>query len=182
MRLWRGCPAGGRFPPGECFPALSFALLPVSSTLQSRQRPRPNPRTLDEYTPRQYWSANFIHPSSILVSQLYMLVEVLTSWRRVKVIWRSFIQPVSMKYRFFQKGQQKGYFRLTKRVQGVSTVSPSSLLNWSAKISVLAALLVFKKACQLPLNKTNLQTQQAKVQGNRNKCWGQVPGEAKTQE
>ena len=27
---------------------------------QSRQRPQPNPRTLDEYTPRQYWSANFI--------------------------------------------------------------------------------------------------------------------------
>ena len=40
--------------------ALGFALLPVSYSLQSRQRPQPNPRTLDEYTPHQYWSANFI--------------------------------------------------------------------------------------------------------------------------
>ena len=54
-----GCPAGGRFPPGECFMALGFALLPVSYSLQSRQ---PDPRTPDEYTPRQYWSANFIKP------------------------------------------------------------------------------------------------------------------------
>ena len=44
----------------ECFLALGFALLPVSYSLQSRQRPQPNPRTLDEYTPHQYWSANFI--------------------------------------------------------------------------------------------------------------------------
>ena len=36
VRIWRGCPAGGRFPPGECFLALGFALPPVS-----------------------YWSANF---------------------------------------------------------------------------------------------------------------------------
>ena len=28
--------------------------------MQSRQRPQPNPRTLDEYTPHQYWSAKFI--------------------------------------------------------------------------------------------------------------------------
>ena len=52
-------PAGGRFPPGECFLALGFALPPVSYSLQSRQRPQPNPRTLGEYTPHQYWSANF---------------------------------------------------------------------------------------------------------------------------
>ena len=64
IRIWRGCPAGGRFPPGECFLVLGFALLPVSS-LQSRQRPQPNPRTLDEYTPHQYWSANFIHSPNI---------------------------------------------------------------------------------------------------------------------
>ena len=29
IRIWRGCPGGGRFPPGECFLALGFALLPV---------------------------------------------------------------------------------------------------------------------------------------------------------
>ena len=52
-----GCPAGGRFPHVECFLALCFALPPVSYSLQSRQRPQPNPRTLDEYTPRQNWSA-----------------------------------------------------------------------------------------------------------------------------
>ena len=61
IRILRGCPAGGRFPPGECFLALGFALLPVSYSLQSRQRPQPDPRTLDEFTPRQYWSANFIN-------------------------------------------------------------------------------------------------------------------------
>ena len=60
IRIWWGCPAGGRFPPGECFLALSFALSHVASSLQSRQRPQPGPRTLDEYTPRQYWLADFI--------------------------------------------------------------------------------------------------------------------------
>ena len=50
----------GWFPPGECFLALGFALLPVSYSFQSRQRHQPDPRTLNEYTPRQYWSANFI--------------------------------------------------------------------------------------------------------------------------
>ena len=38
-----------RFPPGECFLALGFALLPMSYSLQSQQRPQPDPRTLDEY-------------------------------------------------------------------------------------------------------------------------------------
>ena len=33
---------------------------PVSYSLQFRHRPQTNPRTLDEYTSRQYWSANFI--------------------------------------------------------------------------------------------------------------------------
>ena len=71
IRIWQGCPAGGRFPPGECFPALGFALLPLSYVLQSRQHPQPDPRTLDEYTPRQYWSANFIqHPGNALPATL----------------------------------------------------------------------------------------------------------------
>ena len=64
IRIWRGCPAGGRFPPGECFLALGFALSPVASSLQSRQCPQPDPRTLDEYTPRPYWSDNFIYQRS----------------------------------------------------------------------------------------------------------------------
>ena len=60
IRIWRGCPAGGRFPHGECFLALCFALPPVSYSLQSRQRPQTNPRTLDEHTHCQNWSAIYI--------------------------------------------------------------------------------------------------------------------------
>ena len=33
---------------------------PCLTHCSSRQRPQPDPRTLDEYTPRQYWPANFI--------------------------------------------------------------------------------------------------------------------------
>ena len=71
-RIWRGCPAEGRLPHGECFLALSFALQPVFYSLQSRQRPQPNPRTLDEYTPHQYWSAIYI--SSLSLRRLLLLL------------------------------------------------------------------------------------------------------------
>ena len=85
---WWGCPAGGRFPPGEYFLALGFALLPVSYSLQFRQRPQPNPRTLDEYTPHQYWSATFIklfslqsrqHPPPPNVKRTWLYVYTPTS-------------------------------------------------------------------------------------------------------
>ena len=46
--------------PVSVFLALGFALLPMSYPLQFRQRPQPDPMTLDEYTPHQYWSTNFI--------------------------------------------------------------------------------------------------------------------------
>ena len=40
----QGCPAEGRLPHGECYPALSFELQPVSYSLQFRQcSPAPTP-------------------------------------------------------------------------------------------------------------------------------------------
>ena len=68
----------------ECFLALGFALLPVSYSLQSRQRPQPNPRTLDEYTPHQYWSANFIYSlqSATTISTLFWWCR-LQGWRHL---------------------------------------------------------------------------------------------------
>ena len=68
----RGTPyavCGTWLPRGTFFLALGFALQHISCSLQSRQRPQPNPsthlqlpnpRTPDVYTPHQYWSANFI--------------------------------------------------------------------------------------------------------------------------
>ena len=104
IRIWRGCPAGGRFPPGECFPALGFALLPVSYASQSRQRPQPDPRTLDEYTPRQ-WSANFIFffvgtPPSTSHSWIGCFVAgssrslVLVPVKSAPAGWTSFLRPL----------------------------------------------------------------------------------------
>ena len=53
VRIWRGCPAGGRLPHVTYFLALSFALQPVSYSLQSRQRCP----TVPTPTPTQNWSA-----------------------------------------------------------------------------------------------------------------------------
>ena len=50
IRIWWGCPAGGRLPHGKCFLALGFALQTVYYSLQSRQHaptvPAPTPETL----------------------------------------------------------------------------------------------------------------------------------------
>ena len=52
IRICRGCPAGGRLPHGTCFPALGFALQPVSYSMQAVMAtlsycPHPNSSTLD---------------------------------------------------------------------------------------------------------------------------------------
>ena len=43
---------------GMSFLALGFALQPVFCSMHSRQRPHPNPMTLDGNNPRQDGSAN----------------------------------------------------------------------------------------------------------------------------
>ena len=65
---------------GECFLGLGFSQYTpaLCSTHYSSGNALPNPRTLDEYTPHQYWSANFIlyvdyndvFPLGLLVSGL----------------------------------------------------------------------------------------------------------------
>ena len=84
LRIWRGCPAGGRFPPDECFLALGFALplMSMSYSLQSWQHPQPNPRTLDEYTPHQYWSANFVSRLELDKCSILVYCSVVPSKRR----------------------------------------------------------------------------------------------------
>ena len=57
----------GSLPVSVSWPS-GFALLLVSYSLQSRQRPQPDLRTLDEYTPRQYWSANFIYDHQFIIT------------------------------------------------------------------------------------------------------------------
>ena len=62
---------------GKYFLALSFALQPVSYSLQSRQRPHPDSSNLDGCTLRQNWSAHLYDIYIYTIRALHTLFRAL---------------------------------------------------------------------------------------------------------
>ena len=89
--IWRSWSNKVSLPQGECFLGLGFARhTPALCSTHCSNVILPNPRTLIEYTPHQYWSDNFIKPLSGIAdlwSYIALALGMANLWSHIALAW-----------------------------------------------------------------------------------------------